>query len=159
MHVLPKITRVYLIEDDLDDCQLFDDAIKSVSSDIHLECSNDCIDVLQKLEAYAPELIFLDLHLPKKDGLDCLEDIHNTIALRNIPVVMYTGMISPLDIERSLSLGAKLYFEKPSSFSDLVSHLRDVLSLDWHTPEVIMPMVLKGGEYVPMESYLQSNSL
>ncbi|MDB5197058.1 MAG: hypothetical protein JWP88_1429 [Flaviaesturariibacter sp.] len=157
MQALSTITRVYLIEDDTDDCQIFTEAIKEISTQIILECSNDCLHVLGKLETFVPELIFLDLHLPKKGGLECLSEIHDTIALRNIPVVMYTGSISPIDIDKSAAMGAKLYFEKPSSYRELVVQLRHVLSRDWHTPEALQPMVFKGGEFTPLQAYLKSN--
>ena len=156
---MPKSGPIVIIEDDTDDCEIFDAAIKQISAAIQLECSNDCVDILNKLESFAPQLIFIDLHLPLKDGLDCLVDIHNAIALCNIPIIMYTGISSPIDIERAATLGAKIYFEKPSSLGELVTHLREVLSMDWHTPQNIKPLVLKDGEYIPMETFLQANKL
>lgn len=92
-------------------------------------------------------MIFIDFHLPKKHGLDCLREVGATAALKHIPIVMYTSWGNPDDITLSIRLGAKLYFQKPSNYKDLVDHLGEIVKLSWNLPHTIEPKLYKDGEF------------
>ena len=128
MQPIRALSRIYLIEDDIDDCEIFIQAVGEVSSSIHVSCSNDCINVMNKIEEFNPELIFIDLHLPKKPGLECIKEIAETAALKHVPIILFTSWNNPADINLAISLGAKLYFQKPANYTDLVKHVREVLN-------------------------------
>lgn len=71
-HVL---SRILLIEDDIDDCEVFRWAIEDISPHIQLEICNNCIVAADTLSRFAPDIIFLDLKLPYKKGIDYLEEL------------------------------------------------------------------------------------
>ncbi len=87
---------------------------------------------LQRSGAYAkaprPDLILLDLNLPRMNGLEVLSEMQSSGELRSIGVVVFTSSSLPADRRRSLSLGAKEYITKPSSFDGFVEAVRTACS-------------------------------
>ena len=67
-----------------------------------------------------PDLILLDLNMPRKDGFEVLEELKDNLTLRSIPVVVYTSSTHPEDIRRSYALHANSYIPKPVSYDELV---------------------------------------
>jgi len=83
-----------------------------------------------RLQARPPQLILLDLNLPKKDGLEVLRELKEDVRTQNIPVIILTVSDSDRDIEECRQLGAEIYIVKPVNFQNFtkVTHL---LSLSW----------------------------
>lgn len=75
-----------------------------------------------------PDLILLDLNLPKKSGMEVLAEIKSDEALRSIPVIMFSSSRRPLDANRSLELGAQEYLTKPSSLEGFVETVKRAFS-------------------------------
>ena len=80
-----------------------------------------------------PQVVFLDLNMPRLDGHDVLRDIRATPALAAIRVVIFTNSDRPSDIAESLRLGAEAHVAKPVSVEALVARLRGLAHL-WHPP-------------------------
>lgn len=76
------------------------------------------------VDAPRPELILLDLNMPRKDGREALAEIKADPDLRRIPVVVLTTSSSPEDVRRAYSLGANSYVTKPGSYEGLVAAVR-----------------------------------
>jgi two-component system, chemotaxis family, response regulator Rcp1 len=90
----------------------------------------DALDVLRRTGRFEdqirPDLIFLDLNLPRKDGLDVLSEIRTDASLRRIPVVVLTSSSNPDDIGAAYDRGANLYCKKPFELDELerlLSHI------------------------------------
>ena len=79
-------------------------------------------------DAVKPDLILLDLNLPKKNGFEVLSDLKRSESLRTIPVVVFSTSRSEPDRIASLALGAQDYFTKPSSFDLFVEALKRACS-------------------------------
>ena len=78
-----------------------------------------------------PEFIFLDINMPGKSGLECLEEIRSSEGgLKEVNIVMLSTSSDPENIQKALDLGATCYAVKPSSFEKLKSLLEEVLSMD-----------------------------
>ncbi len=75
-----------------------------------------------------PDLILLDLNLPRKGGLEVLSDMRNADDLRSMPVVVFTSSSLAADKRRSLALGAQHYITKPSSFDGFVEAIKNACS-------------------------------
>lgn len=75
-----------------------------------------------------PDLILLDLNLPRKSGLEVLAELQKCESLRRIPTVVFTSSALPQDRKQSFALGAQEYITKPSSFDALVDAVRSVCS-------------------------------
>jgi DNA-binding NtrC family response regulator len=121
------IRNILLIDDDEDDCLFFSLALEAISSTITLNCTQDVDQVLKAIERHKPSLIFLDYHLPKRNGLDCLQQIKSHPRYQNIPVVMWsTTCLQGKALEASIER-AYHFFEKPCSKKDLIEALRTIL--------------------------------
>jgi CheY-like chemotaxis protein len=130
---------IFLADDDADDRAMFEEVITEIDPAIRLICAEDggvLLKMLQSENVLLPHLIFLDLNMPNKNGKECLDEIRKSEQLKHIPVVIYSTSSSPKDIDDTFEKGANLYVRKPSSFNELRSITKDVLSMDWelHKP-------------------------
>ncbi len=75
-----------------------------------------------------PDLILLDLNLPKKNGLEVLAEMQHAEGLRRIPVVVFTSSALASDKKRSMALGARQFITKPPSFEGLVAAVKSAYS-------------------------------
>lgn len=75
-----------------------------------------------------PDLILLDLNLPRKSGLEVLAEIQTSESLRHIPTIVFTSSALPQDKKQSFALGAQEYITKPSSFDAFVEAVRSICS-------------------------------
>lgn len=126
---------IYIADDDEDDRTFFLEAMLEVDPDVILKEAQDgaeLMEILHTLSDPLPEVIFLDLNMPKKNGFDCLEEIRKLKgAIREVKVIMFSTSSDPQDIEKALELGASFYAVKPSGFDTLKSFLEQVLQIDW----------------------------
>ncbi len=129
----PKLISVMLVDDDEDDQKIFTDAITEANANVQLQIAKNGVELMKTLTEAAtkPDIVFLDINMPLKNGVQCLEDIHSDSRLNNIPIVIYSTSSYKPNIEESFQKGASLYFMKPNSFTQLVHDLRRILSIDW----------------------------
>jgi CheY-like chemotaxis protein len=80
-------------------------------------------------KAPRPDLILLDLNLPRKNGLEVLSEMQNDPRLRDIVVIVFTSSALSSDRRKSLALGAREYITKPSSFDGFVQAVKNACSL------------------------------
>ncbi|WP_128543898.1 response regulator [Larkinella soli] len=124
-----KTIHILLADDDEDDRFLTREAFRQqfpVSEMIFVEDGEELMEYLQKTGRYEtaghplPELILLDLNMPKKDGREALQEIKLDRNLRHIPVVVLTTSDARDDIENSYFWGANSFITKPTSFQRLM---------------------------------------
>jgi two-component system, chemotaxis family, response regulator Rcp1 len=130
----PLPIEVLLVEDSAGDVRLTREAFKDAKVHINLHVAADGIDAMAFLkregrhaEALRPDLILLDLNLPRKDGREVLKEIKESPTLGIIPVVILTTSGSEEDILRTYRLHANSYITKPV---DLEGFLKVVQSID-----------------------------
>jgi two-component system response regulator len=115
------VVRVLLVEDSPDDAELMKEALKDSFLEIRVtvvEDGADAVDYLRRQGRFAavprPDLILLDLHLPRKNGHEVLEEIKQDSELRRIPVVVMTGSDKETDILGAYDLHANCCVCKPA---------------------------------------------
>ena len=119
-----------LVDDDIDDTELFTEAVVSVDASIRCLNAGDGAEALEKLyskEVNKPDLIFLDINMPVMNGWQFLSRIKDDAELRGIPVIMYSTSSRASDFREALASGALCFFTKPNSFGTLKNVLRIVL--------------------------------
>lgn len=125
---------ILLAEDDPDDQAFTRDAMtesRLANELIIVEDGQELLDYLRREGHYAepakaprPGLILLDLKMPRKDGLEALEELKADPTLRQIPVVVLTTSRADEDISRSYALGVNSFIRKPVTFEGLVEAIR-----------------------------------
>ena len=127
---LKDIRTCFLIDDDIDDLEIFAMALHEVDENIDLHSAMDCVRGLKELKenkSFIPDYIFLDINMPKMNGLQCLPEIRKMDHLRNVKVIMYSTS-SDEEIKRTTrQLGADDFFVKPPRLRLLVNHLHRIL--------------------------------
>ena len=141
------IKNILLIDDDIDDCTIFESALKEISSIIKFASLNACKDILLYLDDCSTDLIFLDINLPKVDGFNCLKELQNSAKHCRIPIVMYSSSNNPKEINAAYGFGASLYFKKPTGYNDMVDSLSSILLMDWNKPETIQQKYYVDGKF------------
>lgn len=116
----------YLIDDDLDDQEFFSLALQEVNTSFHLMTSNNGVDALERLskEKIAPDVIFLDLNMPRLDGWECLKRLKAIDHLQTTPVVIYSTS-EPTHLTGKQS---EFFLTKQPKISELVIKLKDIFS-------------------------------
>ena len=118
---------ILLAEDNPGDVMLTKKALEEGKLANNLHVTTDGVDALQFLrqegeheDAPRPDLVLLDLNMPRKDGEDVLEEMQADASLRRIPVVVLTSSESEEDIAKSYELNANAYLTKPVDFDGFV---------------------------------------
>lgn len=96
-------------------------------ADFEVITAFDGDEALHKLREHRPDLVILDVIMPKRDGFEVLREIKSNAETRHIPVIMLTVKAQDADIFEGLKEGAELYLPKPFHPTDLVSLVRRVL--------------------------------
>ncbi len=113
---------ILLADDDEADRLLFIEIFSEIKIKTIVETFNNGLELMQFLnekDALLPHLLFLDLNMPIKDGLQCLKEIRNNEKLKNISVAIYSTSNSQKDIEETFLNGANIYITKPPDFNSL----------------------------------------
>ena len=128
---------ILLVEDCEPDARLFSELLKDSSSGYRLSVVSDgeqAVDFLQRRNGYLhaphPHLIVLDLNLPKRTGLEILQEIRSSPALQPTPVVILTSSHREKDVDAAYRWGANLYLKKPSTLEQFEA-LMQALSRLW----------------------------
>ena len=123
--------KILLADDDESDRLLFKDAFKELKLKLVIHTVNDGIqlmDYVTKNEDALPDVIFLDLNMPRKNGLECLKEIRNNPKCKKIAVAIYSTSASEHDIEETFQNGANVFIKKPNDFKILKKLLAKAVS-------------------------------
>jgi two-component system, chemotaxis family, response regulator Rcp1 len=134
----PTVSRpveILLVEDNPADVRLTREALKEGKVRNNLHVARDGVEALEFLrqegqfgDAVRPDLILLDLNLPKRDGRQVLEEIKSDSSLRQIPVVILTSSQAEQDIAKAYDLHANCYVSKPVDLDQFIKVVRSIES-------------------------------
>lgn len=126
---------VFIVDDDEDDRHIFQTALKEIDDTIKCDFATDgkeALSILKKNNTL-PEILFLDLNMPKLNGFECLRKLKNDIQLAQVPVVIFTTSTNPDELEKTYKLGANVFFSKPASYLELKEKLGKILNLNFQS--------------------------
>ncbi|GAB3120815.1 response regulator [Novispirillum itersonii subsp. nipponicum] len=128
-----RIIEILLVEDNPGDARLAAEAFKEGTIPTHLHVASDGIEAMAFLRrqgrhesAPRPDLILLDLNLPRKDGREVLAEIKEDPALRRIPVIVLTTSQAESDVSRAYDLHANCYIVKPVDFDRFIDVVKGI---------------------------------
>jgi CheY-like chemotaxis protein len=128
-----QIKNVLLAEDDEEDVFLFKTVLSELNQDIFVTVATDgnLLMTLLKQTTTLPEMIFLDLNMPHKNGFECLSEIRGNEKWNNIKIVILSTSSQPQHIENAYKSGADLYLAKPVSYTQFKNIMEKCLNLNW----------------------------
>ena len=128
-----KPIEILLVEDNAADVRLTQEALKEGKVRNNLHVARDGMEALEYLrrqgphkDAVRPELVLLDLNLPRRDGREVLAEIKNAPDLKTIPVVVLTTSSAEADILKSYKLHANCYITKPVDLEQFVQVVKSI---------------------------------
>ena len=138
--------KVLMADDDDDDCLLVDSAFQEIGISHDLRFVGDgqeLLDYLYNEGEFAdpeknprPDLILLDLNMPRIDGREALTIIKSDSQLKNIPILIFTTSREERDIALSKQAGASSFLSKPEGFQDLADTLEKFCTAIQHNPNI-----------------------
>jgi two-component system, chemotaxis family, response regulator Rcp1 len=131
--VSADIKTILLVEDNRGDIRLIQEALKSTAARCEVVVTRDGVDAMsylrqegEYLNVLLPDLVLLDLNLPKKDGREVLAEIKADPRLRHLPVVVLTTSLNEEDIANSYDLHVNCYIAKSRNLTQLFKIVRGI---------------------------------
>lgn len=128
-----KSLNIASVDNDDDDRWLFKDAI----DELKIKCTLKLFKTGKEFMKHSntsdekPDIIFLDLNMPVKNGFECLKEIKQNEKLKDIIIIIYASDVNEKYVETTFDFGANLYIKKPSSFIEIKEILNKVLEKNW----------------------------
>jgi len=125
---------ILLADDDENDRFFFKDAFSEIKIKTAVITVKDGIELLQYLQApdvILPHILFLDLNMPRKGGMECLKEIKRDGRFDDMAIAIYSTSASEEDVEETFINGANVYIRKPSDFENLKKVLTKVITINW----------------------------
>lgn len=143
------INSVLLAEDNLEQCFFFKRALKEIDPSIQFSEVHDGDKLMELLENYFPDLLFLDLAMPCKGGIQCIKEIRENRVYDTLPIVVFTVSSQNNAIQTAYGLGANLYFVKPNDYTLEKIALEKILAIDWSDPGAVTESYFIENRYMP----------
>ncbi|MBU0944632.1 MAG: response regulator [Proteobacteria bacterium] len=126
--------KILIIDDNLDTVELLRKRFRAEGYDT--DEAYDGMVGLEKIRSYDPDLILLDVMMPKMDGYEVCEIVNNDEAIKHIPKIMLTAKTKVPDKVRGLDIGADDYITKPFDFKEVVARVRSLLAKKLENSEI-----------------------
>jgi CheY-like chemotaxis protein len=127
-----KKMKILLADDDFDDCRFFKRAMSELSVTTELEIVNDGEELMEYLEKNSdnlPMALFLDINMPRRNGLECLTEIRKSEKYKDLPVIVFSTSNSWDTINMLFNTGAHVYIHKPNDFAQLKQVIHHAIPL------------------------------
>jgi CheY-like chemotaxis protein len=118
-----KSIKILLADDDEADRLLFKEAFDELNIDTSVDTVNDGEELMTQMQntdtENLPHILFLDINMPKKNGLECLKEIRANKKYKEVSVAIYSTSASEKDMQETFLHGANVYIHKPNDFQEL----------------------------------------
>jgi CheY-like chemotaxis protein len=120
---------VFYADDDEEDREIFCDALQQINPAIKVTLSKDGHEALEILSAQkkSPDFIFLDINMPRMNGIECMARLKSDSRLKSIPVIICSTTTDTSEVRKLIMLGAEDFIPKGSSFEKLKESIHKVL--------------------------------
>lgn len=120
---------IFYADDDPVDIVFFTRALKRIDPTIVCVTATDGVEALDKLftQTHIPDAIFIDLYMPKLDGIECVIAIKRNKDLKRVPIIIISNAINKKEVDQFNRLGV-YYFLSKSTFEDLEMSLKNILN-------------------------------
>ena len=122
---------VFLVDDDYEDHEIFKMAFSKVKSDFNLVTAENGIEALDKIKEdpeFNPDIIFLDVNMPRMNGKECIKEMRKIARVQNIPIILYSTHDGQKEINEAKEAGASDFMTKPSSITEFAKALQTIIT-------------------------------
>lgn len=123
---------ILLADDDTDDCHFFREALADLVPAANFSAvhnGEELMDLLTKETAKLPNILFLDLNMPRKNGFECLAEIKLNNKLKTVPVIVFSTSLEQEVVNSLYNTGAQYFIRKPSEFAQLKKIILHTITL------------------------------
>ena len=127
-----KQLNILLADDDIDDCEFFKEALEELTISTDLTAVHDGEQLMQLLTNATnelPDILFLDLNMPRKNGFECLTEIKLSEKLQELPVIIFSTSFEQEVVNLLFKNGAQHFIRKPSEFSQFKKIIQQSLTI------------------------------
>lgn len=118
--------KLLLVEDSAADVRLFQEAVKKLGFDVDVTVAKDGEQAIVMAFGSAPDLVVLNLNMPKLDGIEVLEQLREDPRTRVVPIVMYSSTARAADVIRAYRAGANCAVQKPMEYEGSMAAIHDI---------------------------------
>lgn len=122
---------ILIAEDDNDDFNFLSSALGDLQMTVIISRAENGEILIKILNEKIPDLLFLDVLMPLKDGKECLKEIRANRRFDSLPVIMYTSLHDIRTIEFCYREGSNFFVCKPNTYKELLDVLNKILAIDW----------------------------
>jgi len=122
-----KISRILVVDDNEQNLELLVAYLETIECE--LETATDGADAIEKVENNPPDLILLDVMMPRMSGFECCRKLKSTPKMRDIPILMVTALNAMEDIEQAVECGTDDFISKPVNRLELVTRVKNLLEV------------------------------
>jgi CheY-like chemotaxis protein len=130
---MDEIQDILIAEDDIDDFEVLQDVLKNLSLKLIVNRAENGDILMKVIHEKVPDMLFLDLVLPCKNGKTCIQEIRADKKFDNLPIIVYSTVRDPDSIEFCFRAGSNLYVHKPDTYSGIIEAIRKIFSVNWKT--------------------------
>jgi CheY-like chemotaxis protein len=123
---------ILLAEDDDDDCMFFESALREINPALKFMRYPDGTKLMSEIDSVQnPGILFLDINMPKINGLECLAELRNQTKYKDLPILIFSTFASPDLVGRLYDAGASSFIVKPNDFDHWRSIIEKSITTDW----------------------------
>ncbi|MBV9265090.1 MAG: response regulator [Acidobacteriaceae bacterium] len=156
-----KTLRLLLVEDTASDVRLVREALKETGVPVELSVARDGVEAMDYLHqaefgmASRPDIVLLDLNLPRKNGREVLSELKSSSNLKQIPVIVMTSSRADDDINEAYALNANCYITKPNDLNEYIHIIRAIEDFWFYTATLPDNFHSGGGPHRRSNSFSQ----
>lgn len=130
-----NLYNIFYTDDDKDDQEVFREVMQEINHQLYIFTQDNGDELIELLHnpPPRPNLVFLDLNMPVKNGYEVLKEIRQQEKLKHLPVIIFSTSGDEDAINLTKQLGATLYVRKPEGYGELKKVLKSLVTIDWAT--------------------------
>lgn len=118
-----------MADDDKDDFLILKEAAEKAGETLQVSYAANWLELWRFILKTVPDILFLDINMPVKNGIECLQLIRKESKYDKIPILIYSTSVNKVDIDKAYQNGANYFIVKPNAIDDITSIIKKLISM------------------------------